>query len=186
MASDVQRVIKACSTCAQTTPKFLPGPSKLKPQIAERPFQRWGIDIVTMSKEAEYKYLITCVDYFTRWIEVGKWRTKKAQATCEWFTQEIIHRCPEVIISDRGGEFDSDFSKRLHQQGITHRRRSTTWTPTKEPNCIHCLDRSNCSSLKLHRTSSRDSASLFENRARLRRFGCLTRRLQELHFIELS
>ena len=96
----------------------------LKPQIAERPFQCWGIDIVTMSKEAEYKYLITCVDYFTRWIEVGKLRTKKAPATCEWFTPEIIHRYgrPEVIISDRGGEFDSDFRKRLHQQGITHRR----------------------------------------------------------------
>ena len=124
MESDVQRVIKACSTCAQTTPRYLPPPSKLTPQIAQYPFQRWGIDIVTMSQTSRDKYLITCVDYFTRWIEVGMLRNKTAKATCDWLKREILHRYgrPEVIVSDLGGEFNSDFRKLLRQQGISHRR----------------------------------------------------------------
>ena len=128
MEADVQRVIQACSTCAQTTPRYL-GPSpELTQQTADYPFQRWGINLVKMPDTSQGSYLITCVDYFSRWAEVGILRSKTAQATCDWFQREIIDRygLPDAVISDLGGEFHSHFQENLRQLGIIHRQASTS------------------------------------------------------------
>lgn len=125
MESDVERVIRACQTCAKTTPRFLARPAKLTQQTTERPFQCVGIDLVNLTK-AQGLYLITCVDYFSRWVEVGVLKDKKAETTWEWFKTNILdcyhhHFRVKTVISDNGGEFLSHFTENLKAQGIDHR-----------------------------------------------------------------
>ena len=124
MEADVQMVLLACTTCAKTTPRFLAPPPTLKQQTADRLFQCWGTDLVTLDTKGQGPYIITCEDYFSRWAEVGVLANKKAQTTWNWFQRKIIDRYgpPEIVISDNGGEFLSHFTENLRKQGTDHRR----------------------------------------------------------------
>ena len=117
MESDVPRVLRECQTCAQTTPKFLaPPPSTEPPPLG--PLDCWSIDLVTFEKG----YLITCVDYFSRWAEVGVLANKEALTVWTWFEAPILHRYgpPKKVISDNGGEFSSHFAENLRRRKIEH------------------------------------------------------------------
>lgn len=44
----------------------------LKPIIVEEPFQQWGLNfigVINPNSSAEHKFILTMIDYFTRWTE---------------------------------------------------------------------------------------------------------------------
>ena len=66
-----------------------------------------GIDIMTMKKVGEYRYLITGMDYFSQNIKMHVLKTKSAKEVAQFIYEDIICRCGslDVIITDQGSEF---------------------------------------------------------------------------------
>lgn len=51
-------------------PKFLALP--LQPVVVERSFEQWGLDFIGEFKDnfsSRFKWILTCIDYFTIWVE---------------------------------------------------------------------------------------------------------------------
>ena len=70
-----------------------------------------------------YNYVITAIDYFTKYIELKALHTKTADEV-GLFLYELICRygCTSVIINDQGREFSNDLTKRLYLMTGTRQR----------------------------------------------------------------
>jgi hypothetical protein len=45
----------------------------LQPVVVSRPFAQWGLDIIgeiSLSSSKQHRYILTAMDYFTKWAEV--------------------------------------------------------------------------------------------------------------------
>ncbi|XP_071912960.1 uncharacterized protein [Coffea arabica] len=73
------------------------------------PFEQWGTDIIGPFPKAVggYTFLVTAVDYFTKWVEAEPLRTISGLAIQKFFWKCIICRfdIPQIIISDNGRQF---------------------------------------------------------------------------------
>src|SRR6266540_3986828 len=69
------------------------------------PFQRIGIDIVglLMITRRGNRYIVTAMDYFTKWSIAKALKEATAKAVSKFIYQKIIceHECSEVLQSDR-------------------------------------------------------------------------------------
>ena len=125
--------VLACSKCVQKRPQPTPHRVLLHPQEAGYRNERIAIDLVSMpTSSSGHKYLLTVLDIFSRFLEVGYLKSKKTEEVALqlencWFarygpTNLEIH-------SDRGGEFDSDFMKQISTKlQIKH-----TFSPSQNP-----------------------------------------------------
>ncbi|KAH9271284.1 hypothetical protein BASA83_006610 [Batrachochytrium salamandrivorans] len=79
----------------------------LLPPVA-LPFERWGIDFYGPMAETKSgnKYLITCIDYATRWV-LAKPVKEMTESAVSAFLYELMmtYGAPFEIISDRGKSF---------------------------------------------------------------------------------
>ncbi|KAH9263564.1 hypothetical protein BASA83_013011, partial [Batrachochytrium salamandrivorans] len=84
-----------------------PLPIRPVPPVA-LPFERWGIDFYGPMVETKSgsKYLITCIDYATRWV-LAKPVREMTEAAVAAFLYELMmtYGAPFEIISDRGKSF---------------------------------------------------------------------------------
>ena len=55
----------------------------------------------------ENRYIVTVMDYFTKWVIAKALKEAMAKAVSKFIYQKIIceHGCPEVLQSDRGTHF---------------------------------------------------------------------------------
>ena len=75
------------------------------------PFTQWGIDIMGpfhLGKK-QLRFLITAIDYFTKWVEAEPVTTKTKVKITSFVSKNIICRfgVPRIIISDIGKQFDN-------------------------------------------------------------------------------
>ena len=86
----------------------------------QEPFYQIGIDIVGPLKimERGNKYIVTAMDYFTKWPEARALRTADAQEVARFIYEDIIcrHECPKKILSDRGSHFNNKLVKSLMEE----------------------------------------------------------------------
>eukprot|EP00253_Pinus_taeda_P004916 PITA_04916 len=69
---DIHNMVTACHKCQLFIGerKLLPLP--LKPISVESPFQQWGLDFIGEihpPSSTQYRWILTAIDYFTKWIE---------------------------------------------------------------------------------------------------------------------
>ena len=69
----------------------------------ERPFQQWGIDIVgpiNPPSSMQHKYVITAMDYFTRWAEAAPLRVVNTSQVVLFLESCIIPQfgVPESLV----------------------------------------------------------------------------------------
>ncbi|KAH9271466.1 hypothetical protein BASA83_006318 [Batrachochytrium salamandrivorans] len=85
-----------------------PLPIRPVPPVA-LPFERWGIDFYGPMVETKSgnKYLITCIDYATRWVLAKPVKDMTESAVSSAFLYELMmtYGAPFEIISDRGKSF---------------------------------------------------------------------------------
>ena len=98
-----------CDRCQKSRiNKLQKGSEDLHPiPIPRKVWSQVGIDIMTMKRVGECRYLIRGMDYFSKNIEMCALKTKSAKEVAQFIYEEIICRwgLPDVIITDQGHEF---------------------------------------------------------------------------------
>ena len=101
--------------------------NELHPILIGEPWERIGIDIVRPLPvtERENRYIVTCIDYMTKWAEAKPLPDKTAMQVAWFIYDEIICRygCLAIIQSDNGLEFVNEIIKQLLEKfQIWHQR----------------------------------------------------------------
>ncbi len=123
LKTDVEIYVKTCDQC-QRRGKSITKNELHVIKIIE-PFQRIGIDIVGPLPVTEKgnKYIVTAMDYFTKWPEARAIKTANAEEVLNFIYEDIIcrHGCPQKILTDRGSHFNNQtITKMMEKFKITH------------------------------------------------------------------
>ena len=123
----VKQVLKECPECKLMRHTFNE-PSVMTPIPVHSTFYKVGIDLVgpLQRTAAGNRYVITCVDYMTKYVEAKALPDKTSRQTADFFYTEIVcrHGTPAEVLSDHGGEFAGAFQDLLDRLHIDHRRSS--------------------------------------------------------------
>lgn len=123
---DIRFYVNTCDRCQRTNARLQKQPAKLNP-IAVKPqvWQRIGIDLIGPLKSSKKgnKYIITCSDYFSKWVEAKALPDKTAESVAK-FLLSLICRfgCFTICHTDQGREFVNQLNRKLFQlAGVDHR-----------------------------------------------------------------
>jgi hypothetical protein len=131
---DVRRYCRSCSICQKTLKKGLHGKAPLQkmPIIAE-PFKRVAVDLVgpiTPCSERGHRYILTVVDYATRYPEAEVLKGIDTITVAEGLFR-IFCRIgfPEEMLTDRGTQFLSDVMQEVNRLLSIKHLKTTAWHP---------------------------------------------------------
>ncbi|KXZ45049.1 hypothetical protein GPECTOR_59g657 [Gonium pectorale] len=131
MKEDVRIFIRDCQKCLAGKHKLLRS-HPLRPLPVVPLWGRVHIDLAGPYKTTRRRnrFVILCVDAWSKWPEVGALPNKSAATTARWLWQNWITRfgSPTYLVSDRGGEWEGEFQELLDNQRIQHRR-TASYTP---------------------------------------------------------
>ena len=103
--ADVKKYETSCHKCQifEGKKKLLPLP--LKPISTEIPFQQWRLDFIGEihpSSSTQHKWILTAIDYLTKWIEAIPSRQSIDFFIISFLENNIISRfgCPQKLITD--------------------------------------------------------------------------------------
>ncbi|XP_076043623.1 uncharacterized protein LOC143026738 [Oratosquilla oratoria] len=131
---EIVRMVRSCDVCQKTTDRGRVKPAPLGPlPLISEPFQRVAVDIVgpIIPRAADgAKYILTCVDFATRWPEAVPLRNIEtvtvAEAMFEIFCRVGI---PKQVLSDRGSQFTSVMMEELLRLLAVKGLRTTPYHP---------------------------------------------------------
>ena len=117
---DVRNYCASCDICQRTTPRGKTRKVPLgKMPIIDTPFERVAVDLIgpiTPCSDGGHRYIVTMVDYATRYVEAKPLKTAKAEEVAEalW---EIWTRVgvPKEILTDRGSQFVGDLANEVNR-----------------------------------------------------------------------
>ena len=115
---DCKEHVKTCRQCQfQGSAKKN---NELHPIPVGGPWERIGIDIIGSLPvtERENRYIVTCIDYMTKWAETESLPDKSARRVAWFLYEEIIcwYGCPQIIQSDNRLEFVNEIIRELLKQ----------------------------------------------------------------------
>ena len=125
ITGDIKAYVSSCDTCQRTNPKLMKESGQLHPiRIQPQVWKRIGIDLISplTTTRGGNKYIITCTDYFSKWVEAEALPDKTAHSVAK-FLYRLIGRlgCFEYCHSDQGREFVNELNSTLFQlAGIQH------------------------------------------------------------------
>ena len=109
MAQDVINWVRNCASCQQVQPPPRHGNVPLIPVRIGRPFDKVAVDIVGPVPESEVgnRYILTLVDYATRWAEAYPLRNVTAELVTDLIVERFIPQFGLLgsLLSDRGAQF---------------------------------------------------------------------------------
>ena len=120
---DVETYVKTCDQCQRRGKRTTK--NELHSIKISRPFQRVGIDIVgpLPLTDKRNKYIITAMDYLTKWPEARAIKMANAEEVLDFIYEDIIcrHGCPQKILTDRGSHFNNQIiTKMMEKFKIIH------------------------------------------------------------------
>ena len=97
MVEDVKYFVKTCKRCQRmniSSLKPIPVPSKIFAQI--------GMDLIHMNRCRGYNYIITAVDYLSKYCEMRPLKEKSAKEVARFIYEDLICRwgCSKYRITD--------------------------------------------------------------------------------------
>ena len=134
MTTEIDRLARSCDACQKTTDRGRVPPAPLRPlPIISTPFERVAVDIVgpiNPRSSDGYKYILTLVDFSTRWPEAVALKnietTTVAEALLGIFSRVGF---PRQILSDRGTQFTSAMMDELLRLLSVEGLRTTPYHP---------------------------------------------------------
>ena len=141
MTVDVRKFCRSCAICLKTSPKGRTpkAPLQIDKQVIDKPFHKVGTDLIGPLPVSHNKnqYVLTLVDYATRWVEACPMRPPiTAAAVAEEFLK-IFSRIgfPSILLSDGGTQFVAELMENvLKILGIKHSL-STAYHPQTNGLC---------------------------------------------------
>ena len=136
MIKDVDDFCRVCDRC--TAQKGPSGQSKapLQQRQSGAPMERIAVDVVGPLPRTDKgnRYILTAVDYFTKWPEAYAIADQEAETVCDALLGGMLCRfgVPEELHSDQGRNFESRvFASLCDKLGI-HKTRTTTLHPQSD------------------------------------------------------
>ncbi|GBN02360.1 Retrovirus-related Pol polyprotein from transposon 412 [Araneus ventricosus] len=155
MARDTTEWCRACLDC-QKSKVFKHTKTPLGSfKLIDTRFTHVNIDVVgPLPPSRNNRYLPTCIDRFTRWVEAVPMVDQAATTITQAFLQEWVSRfgVPEVIITDRGTNFQSNLFHNLANLLGSYKNRSTAYNP-KANGMIERVHRQIKATLMAHSTA---------------------------------
>ena len=132
---DCKNFVIQCDRCQQLC---RPLPNTEIPLISINPsltFEIWAIDFIipfsAPAKKLGARYIITAVEYVTKWAEEEPAKTYSSEIAAKFIYENIITRfsCPLTLISDQGSHFVNKNIKALTEKFKIDHRKSTSYHP---------------------------------------------------------
>ena len=107
----------------------------LVPQVTLQPSDKWAIDFVgpinPPAKKSGARYIITAIDYLTRWAEAQPVKTYSASTAENFIFDNILSRfgCPRILMSDQGSHFMNKTIEALTEEFQVYHQKSTAYHP---------------------------------------------------------
>lgn len=112
MFKDAYSFVKDCAKCKLFIghPQLVVFP--LRPMVIEESFHDWGIDFIgplNRPSSAGHMYILTTIDYFTKWVEDIPTKRANSQVVCEFLMEYIFVKFgfPQKIVIDNATYFSS-------------------------------------------------------------------------------
>ena len=123
-----------CTNCAQYFRGKPPRQAGLQRVVCGVPWGRVAIDITRKCPRSRngYEYILTVMDYFTKWAEAYPIRDHKATT----FARVLFENCftrlgiPKEIISDQGPEFRGELVTELYTSLNIDKLRTSPYRPS--------------------------------------------------------
>lgn len=132
MAKDIKRWCRFCLACQRSK---VGRHTKSPPGQYEIPSERFShvhIDIVgPLPPSKDHKYVLTCVDRFSRWPEACPMQNQTAETVAETFFFGWISRfgVPDTITTDQGRQFESELFRCLSRFCGMQKTRTVAYNP---------------------------------------------------------
>ncbi|XP_063847238.1 uncharacterized protein LOC135092552 [Scylla paramamosain] len=132
--ADIARFVRSCDVCQKTVDKGRVKPAPLRPMpLISEPFERVAVDIVgpiTPRATDGSKYLLTCVDFSTRWPEAVPLKNIEATTVAEALVGIFCRvGIPKEVLSDRGTQFTSAMMDETFRILSVKGLNTTPWHP---------------------------------------------------------
>ena len=110
--SDVYKETTKCHRCQIFEGKRKVVSLPLNPISVEAPFQQWGLDFIgeiNPNSSRKHKWILTAIDYFTKWIEATPTRRDTYEVIMDFIENNILARfgCPRQIVTENSPAFKS-------------------------------------------------------------------------------
>lgn len=116
-----------CEPCSRVNATFNAASPVLQPLPIRGIFYSWGVDLLgeLPTTESGNRYVMVCVEHFTKHVELFALPDKTAARTAQAFTEVVCRfgACAEVV-TDQGTEFCAEFDELCQRCLIDHRRTS--------------------------------------------------------------
>ena len=145
MYGNTKEYVKFCDNCQRRGQKG--GKSYLNPIEVGEPFERIGIDFVGPLEKTRRRnrYILVVTDYLTKWPEAKAMKDATATNVVKFIYEVIIcrHRCPKIILSDRGIHFRNKLVEELCEKFEIKQKLSASYHPqtnglVERFNCTLC------------------------------------------------
>jgi len=119
--ADVKKFVSACHKWQIFEGKRNLLPLPLRPISTENPFQQWGLEFIGEihpPSSDQHKWILTAIDYFTKWIEAIPSRQANDTLIIGFLGTNVLSRfgCPKKIITDNDVAFKSKKTINFYNQ----------------------------------------------------------------------
>jgi hypothetical protein len=96
---------------------------------------KWAIDFVgpinPPAKRSGARYIMTVIEYLTRWAEAAPVKYCSAETTTHFLFEKVITRfgCPRILMSDQGTHFINNTIKAMTEEFEVYHQKSTPYHP---------------------------------------------------------
>eukprot|EP00253_Pinus_taeda_P006663 PITA_06663 len=107
----------------------------LVPQVTLQAFDKWAIDFVRpitpLGRRTGARYIITMIDYMTRWAEAQPVRDCNANIVAKFIFEYIFSRfgCLKILMSDQGSHFLNKTIEALTEEFQVYHHKGTPYYP---------------------------------------------------------
>ncbi|XP_037774265.1 uncharacterized protein LOC119570699 [Penaeus monodon] len=134
MGAEILRLARSCDICQKTTDKGRNTAAPLQPlPVISEPFSRVAVDIVgpiTPCADDKSKYILTIVDFATRWPEAVALKNIEAATVAEALFGVFCRiGIPREVLSDRGTQFTSGMMEETWKLLSVKGMRTTPYHP---------------------------------------------------------
>jgi hypothetical protein len=132
---DLKEYCHRCDVCQRVGKPNRRDEMPLQSQVTLQEFDKWAIEFVgpinPPSKRTLEIYIITVIEYLTRWAEDAPVKDCSAETTTHFLFEQIITRfkCLRVLMSDQGKHFINNTIHAMLEEFEVHHHKSTPYHP---------------------------------------------------------